>query len=420
MVSIFWFRNDLRIDDNTALINALNNIETVLPIYITTKEELATYKQSSLIKEQLLLLNRKLKKYNSSLLILTNGYKNAWEYVLAQYDVKAVYINKDYTPFYSKQREFLKPILEAKGIAFNEYKDRVIFEENEIVKKDNSPYIVYSAYKKQWLKKFLEEQITTLSIPTKPSFIKQAFPFPKEFETVNISVIKQFGLDVQDDYHLTRDILEKETSLLSTHLSIGCISIRQLINKIKDIHSVFAQQIIWREFFNQVLFHFPENIHSCFKPQYEGVKWINNEEHFQAWKDGRTGYPLVDAGMRQLNKTGYMHNRARMVAASFLCKHLLTDWRWGEAYFAEKLLDYDLVLNNGNWQWAAGTGCDAAPYFRIFNPITQQIKFDPQFIYIKQWVEEFGTSNYPSPIIEHSFARERTLITYKKALSNYP
>jgi deoxyribodipyrimidine photo-lyase len=220
------------------------------------------------------------------------------------------------------------------------------------------------------------------------------------------------------DYHSTRDFPGiAGTSRLGIHLRFGTISIREIVQIAAENNQIYLNELIWREFYQQILWHFPHigNGHS-FKQVYDKITWRNNESEFTAWCEGRTGYPLVDAGMRELNETGFMHNRVRMVVASFLCKHLLIDWRWGEAYFATKLLDYELASNNGGWQWASGSGCDAAPYFRIFNPALQAKKFDPQMQYIMRWVPEINLNTYPLPIVDHSFARQRSLSAYSKAV----
>ena len=257
---------------------------------------------------------------------------------------------------------------------------------------------------------------------TKPlnNFYKETFHFPKIEEIgFKISAVKVRAYEISNlkNYAEERDFPALDsTSYISPHLRFGTVSIRQIINELENEDTTFLSELIWREFFMQILYHFPDVVDHNFKRKYDGVNWRNNEMEYEAWCQGKTGYPIVDAGMRQLNQTGYMHNRIRMITASFLCKHLLIDWRWGEAYFAEKLLDFELSSNNGNWQWASGTGCDAAPYFRIFNPIEQQRKFDNQFIYTKRWVPEFGTPVYVKPIVDHKLARGRALKTYKAAI----
>ena len=228
----------------------------------------------------------------------------------------------------------------------------------------------------------------------------------------------RFPSEIIKNYHNTRNLpAENGISRLGVHLRFGTISIRRLAEQALALNKTYLNELVWREFFMMILWHFPKVVDYSFKPAYDFIEWRNDEKEFEAWCNGKTGYPMVDAGMRELNQTGYMHNRVRMITASFLTKHLLVDWRWGERYFAEKLLDYELSSNNGGWQWAAGSGCDAAPYFRVFNPELQTKKFDPELKYIRKWVPEFEGFNYPEPIVEHKFARQRALDTYKQGLN---
>jgi deoxyribodipyrimidine photo-lyase len=308
------------------------------------------------------------------------------------------------------------------GILLVECKDQVIFEENEVVKDDGKPYTVYTPYKKKWLQQFHKSSCEPAEKFLSGRFFPCDFPFPTLGEIgfqKSLIKVRDFDLSRLDRYAASRDIPgEDSTSYLGPYLRFGTISIRQVIWQLKPEDQVFLGELIWREFFMQILSHFPKVVDQNFNARYNGLVWRNDELEFEQWCRGETGYPLVDAGMRQLNRTGYMHNRVRMVVASFLCKHLLIDWRWGEAYFALKLLDYELSSNNGNWQWAAGTGCDAAPYFRVFNPTTQLQKFDRDLVYVKKWLPEYGTPDYPAPVVEHSFARNRALEVYKRALAN--
>jgi deoxyribodipyrimidine photo-lyase len=311
----------------------------------------------------------------------------------------------------------ISALLAKKDIPFLSFKDQVIFEESDIVKSDQDPYTVYTPYKNKWLAKFQEDNPIKIKEPKLKNLYTANFP------NVTLEDIGFKKSDIQvTDFDLTqlhlyadqRDIpFEDITSYLSPHLRFGTIGIRQLIARIDKKYAVFLSELIWREFFMQILFHFPKVVTQNFRAKYDNIQWRNNKEEFRLWCEGKTGYPMVDAGMRQLNKTGFMHNRVRMITAGFLCKHLLIDWRWGESYFAEKLLDYELSSNNGNWQWAAGTGCDAAPYFRIFNPLSQQKKFDKDYKYVRKWIPEFDSFEYPDPIVEHKFARERALNAYK-------
>jgi len=316
----------------------------------------------------------------------------------------------------------VKDLLQKQGIELLTYKDQVIFEENEVMKNDGKPYTVFTPYKNKWLDSFSLVDATPACFPSFEHFESSEHPFPSlaEIGFIKSSVkVKDYKLSGLGSYATNRDYpAEDNTSYLGSHLRFGTISIRQIIAALKPSDAVFLSELIWREFFMQILFHFPDVVDHNFKTKYDGIQWRNDKNEFKIWCDGQTGYPLVDAGMRQLNATGYMHNRVRMVTAGFLCKHLLIDWRWGEAYFASKLLDYELSSNNGNWQWAAGTGCDAAPYFRIFNPIEQLKKFDKELKYVKKWIPELSTINYPAPMVDHKMARKRALEAYQKGLKS--
>jgi len=425
MLSIFWFRRDLRLEDNTALYNALLLEENVLPIFIFDEEIIGELQKDdpriSFIYKSLEKINNKLKTKRSSLLCLKGNPIQVWEKLIKDHDIKSVYVNKDYEPYARERDLIVQKLLSKHSIQLHSFKDQVIFEENEILKNDGLPYTVYTPYKNKWLLNFKE-----LSKPADLPFEKFQFndyPFPTigdlGFFKSTIEV-KPYTLGVVDDYENTRNIPSLDaTSYLSPHLRFGTISVRQIIASLNSKNSIFLNELVWREFFMQILFHFPKVIDHNFREKYDRIEWRNDETEFEKWCNGTTGYPLVDAGMRQLNETGYMHNRVRMITAGFLCKHLLIDWRWGEAYFASKLLDYELSANNGNWQWAAGTGCDAAPYFRIFNPSEQVKKFDKQLTYVKKWVPEVLTQDYPLPMVDHKLARERALSVFKKGLSDF-
>ena len=423
--SIFWFRRDLRLEDNTALYHALDSGLPVILIFIFDTTILENLPKNdarvSFIYERLHKLNTQLRRYNSTIHVFQGEPLKVWEQILKTYEVQHVFINKDYEPYARERDDQVANRLKHRGIILHRFKDQVIFEESGILKGDGKPYTVYTPYKKKWLNYFTPQDKKSLPTPNFQNLHPSNHSFsPLEkigFTQSNIQV-KEFDLTRLEQYAANRDFpAEGSTSYLSPHLRFGTVSIRQVIDQLKTSDEVFLSELIWREFFMQILFHFPHVVHQNFHPKYNGIHWRNNEQEFEHWCEGRTGYPLVDAGMRQLNNTGYMHNRVRMVTASFLCKHLLIDWRWGEAYFAEKLLDYELSSNNGNWQWAAGTGCDAAPYFRVFNPFTQQQKFDKNLTYVKQWVPEYGTPDYVHPIVEHTFARKRALDAYKNGLT---
>ena len=429
-LNLFWFRRDLRLIDNHGLYEALQSELPVLPIFIfdtniLEKLENKEDKRVDFIFQALEKLNEYLEKQGKSIQIFYGKPLEIYENLSQQYEIGNVFCNEDYEPYAIKRDQEIKDFLASKNINFYQLKDQVIFQKDEIVKADGKPYTVYTPYSRQWLLKFNDQNLEFFASEKK---LENLLNIEKQNITLeNIGFKKtnylfespKINLEILEKYHETRNLPTKETSQMSVHLRFGTISTRKLVklaSKLND--NTYLKELIWREFFMQILWHFPKVIHHSFKEKYDNIAWENNEELFQKWCEGKTGYPIVDAGMRELNETGLMHNRVRMVCASFLTKHLLTDWRLGEAYFAEKLMDYDLSANNGNWQWSAGSGCDAAPYFRVFNPEEQQKKFDPKFIYIKKWVKEFGTLQYPKPIIEHKFARERALKRYKEGLGD--
>lgn len=425
-INIFWFRRDLRLEDNIALYNALNSGLPVLPLFIfdtnITDELQHDDPRISFIYETLSSINTELKKSGSYVVIYKGDPAIIWKELVVSFDINAVYINKDYEPYAIQRDNAVEILLAEKQISLLRFKDQVIFEGNEILKSDNKPYIIFTPYKNKWLQKYSSEMPpgSAGSLPAKNNYYKgnSAFPVVKELGFhVSLVKVKPFDLSVIKTYDKYRDIPSiDKTSYLGPHLRFGTVSIRKIVRVAAEQNAVFLSELIWREFFMQIIFNYPHVVTGNFKSKYDDIQWRNNEKEFEMWCNGETGYPLVDAGMRQLNKTGYMHNRVRMVTAGFLCKHLLVDWRWGEAYFAGKLLDYELSSNNGNWQWSAGTGCDAAPYFRVFNPKTQQIKFDPDKNYIRKWVEEIDKPSYPQPMIEHDFARQRGLAGYKSGI----
>ena len=423
-ISIFWFRRDLRLEDNVGLFHALNEKENVLPVFIFDDMILNELPNDdprvNFIYKSLLVINKQLQKHNSSLLILNGNIDEVWNSLLLKHDIETVYINKDYEPYAIKRDNRITEFLKSKGITIKSYKDQVIFEESEIVKADGKPYTVYTPYKRKWLEKF--NPVSLIPMVNFDNLYHKKYSFPTlaalGFKKSNIQV-KEYSLQNVSTYLETRNFPNLDsTSYLSPHLRFGTISVRQIITELDNRSETFLSELIWREFFMQILYHFPHVVTNNFRSKNNGVKWLNNEDDYFKWCQGETGYPLVDAGMRQLNETGYMHNRVRMVTAGFLCKHLLIDWRYGEAYFAKKLLDYELSSNNGNWQWAAGTGCDAAPYFRIFNPIEQLKKFDKSLTYTKKWVKDFESNSYPEPMVDHKFARNRALEAYKKGILN--
>lgn len=426
-INLFWFRRDLRSDDNTALNQALAEGMPVLPVYIFDTniiDELpADDPRICFIYETLADLNEEFLKYGSSLLILKGDPVNVWRKLMVSYEINSVFINKDYEPYAISRDEKVETILRQKKISLLRYKDQVIFEEREILKSDDNPYTIFTPYKNRWLKKLSESsQLKMASVRSaRQNFFKCIYRMPSHGELgfrKSLQRVKSFDLSVISTYHKYRDYPSiDKTTYLGPHLRFGTVSIRKIAHTAALENAVFLSELIWREFFMQILFNYPHVVTGNFRSKYDEIPWRNNEKEFEKWCHGETGYPLVDAGMRQLNETGYMHNRVRMITAGFLCKHLLIDWRWGEAYFAGKLLDYELSSNNGNWQWAAGTGCDAAPYFRVFNPNTQLQKFDNDREYVKKWVQNIDRADYPSPMIDHDFARIRALEAFKSGFN---
>ena len=429
-INIFWFRRDLRIEDNHGLYEALNGDNPVLPIFIfdSTILKLLPNKKDARVEfiyNSLEKINENLRKDGKQIRYFHGNPLDIFKEISEEYQIEKVFANEDYEPSALKRDEEIKSFLNSKSIDFQLYKDQVIFHKDEIMKSDGTPYTIYTPYSKIWL-----QQFENLKLPVFHS--KKLFKNLLDSSSQNVSLqdigFEETSIDFPSSeidqnlikkYDENRNLPAKDaTSKLSLHLRFGTKSIRQIVAETKDLNFVFLKELIWREFFMQILYHFPKVVNHNFKSKYNGIVWRNNEEELQKWCKGKTGFPIVDAGIRELNATGFMHNRVRMITASFLVKDLLIDWRIGEAYFAEKLLDYELSSNNGNWQWAAGTGCDAAPYFRIFNPTSQQEKFDPDFQYIKRWIPEFGTEKYPEPMLDHKEARLRTLEVYKSGILN--
>ena len=422
--NIFWFRRDLRLDDNVGLNSALSSGNPVLGIFIFDEDIIENLPNDdariSFIYQKLEEINKRLNTVNSSLLVIKGNPINVFKNLIKEYEIENLYSNLDYEPYAIDRDKKISDLLKKNKIHHFQYKDQVIFGPTEILKENSLPYTVFTAYKNKWLSKFKQASISTEIFLDFSNFlkIKNQFPLLSEIGFLKSKIkVVDFNLESIDNYSNQRDypFLNAGTSL-SVHLRFGTVSIRHVINSIPNNETTFLSELIWREFFMQILFHFPYVVNSNFKKKYDEIQWKNDKKDFQNWCDGKTGYPIVDAGMQELKITGYMHNRARMIVAGFLCKHLLIDWRWGERYFSLKLLDYELSSNNGNWQWAAGTGCDSAPYFRIFNPITQQNRFDKDFIYIKRWIKDFDKENYIESIVEHDFARKRALQAYKLAL----
>ncbi|CAG4988598.1 Deoxyribodipyrimidine photo-lyase [Dyadobacter sp. CECT 9275] len=430
-IAIFWYRRDLRLHDNAGLYHALRSGLPVLPLFIFDTHILnklgnKSDKRVTFIHTTMESLKEELKKHGADVLVKYGAPEKMWEEVLSAYNVTEVYANHDYEPYATERDTTIKTLLHNNQIPFKTYKDQVVFEKTEILNGQNAPYTVFTPYSRAWREKcntfflssyptvqYLGKLAKTDELPF-PSLKSMGFEhsgstFPSE--NVPDQLLKKY--EEQRNYPAL-----KGTSRLGIHLRFGTVSIRELARRAFENSNTWLNELIWRDFYHQILWNFPHvGNGKAFRADYDRIRWRNNEHEFKCWCEGKTGYPLVDAGMHELNETGFMHNRVRMVTASFLSKHLLIDWRWGEAYFAEKLLDYDLAANNGGWQWAAGSGTDAAPYFRIFNPAAQASKFDPRGEYIKQWVPELNSMNYPEPIVDHKMARERCLKAYKEALN---
>lgn len=429
-VNIFWFRRDLRLEDNSGLYNALSEKLPVLPIFIFDSEILDKLPKNdsrvNFIHHTISNINQQLKKHNSGIAIYHGKPLDIFKNLIEKFKIENVFTNRDYEPYATERDTIVSEFLNSKNIHFKTFKDQVIFEKSEVVKDDGKPYVVYTPFSKKWMERLKSEDVQ----PYKSEDLLDNCLKNTSLPYLSLSDIgfKQSDIKVADyevdnslidHYEATRNFPAKdETSRVGPHLRFGTISIRKLVDKASKRENItYLKELIWREFFMQILWHFPHTASKSFKPQYDRIEWRNNEEEFKKWCEGNTGYPLVDAGMRQLNNSGFMHNRVRMLVGSFLCKHLLIDWRWGEAYFAEKLHDYEMASNVGNWQWVAGCGVDAAPYFRIFNPTTQIDKFDKDHKYIKKWVKNLNSLEYPTEMVEHKMARERCLKVYKAAVS---
>ncbi|MDA0315090.1 MAG: deoxyribodipyrimidine photo-lyase [Bacteroidetes bacterium] len=428
-ISLCWFRRDLRIEDQTALFYSLQQEQQVLPLFIFDRHILDALEDKSdarvtFIHKQIASLKAFFEKHGGSMLIKYGHPEIIFQELLDEFDILTVYTNRDYEPYAQSRDAQVEALLGKKNIPFLTFKDQVIFEPGEILNGSGEFYKVFTPFSRNWLEKFRQTRIQPLSDANWKNLLQRT-PIPylslsdMGFEPSPIEIPStQIQDSILKEYEKQRNFPAVQgTSRLGIHLRFGTLSIRTLALKAVSLNATYLNELIWREFYMMILGHAPQVVNRAFKPQYERIPWRNNEVEFQAWCEGLTGYPIVDAGMRELNTTGFMHNRVRMIVASFLTKHLLIDWKWGEAYFAKKLLDFELSSNNGGWQWAAGTGTDAQPYFRVFNPDSQTEKFDKELRYIKKWVPELGTSSYPLPIVEHKFARNRAIETYKKALT---
>ncbi|MBC7696133.1 MAG: deoxyribodipyrimidine photo-lyase [Burkholderiales bacterium] len=429
-VTLFWFRRDLRLEDNAGLYYALKENKTVLPIFIFDRDILNQLEDKKdgrveFIHSVVEKLSLELKEMGSSLKVFYSTPEKVFKELTKEYDIQKVYTNHDYEPYAKERDEATKFFLEKNKIEFKSYKDQCIFEKDEVTKDDGKPYTVFTPYSRKW-----KLRLTDYHVKAYPNI--KYFKYFIQTKAFVVPTLKEMGFEksglefpptiisksIVTNYKEQRDFpAVKGTSKLSVHLRFGTVSIRALAKQALVLNETWLNELIWRDFYMMILYHFPHAAKNSFKPQYDKIEWRNNEKEFKAWCEGKTGFPIVDAGMRELNETGFMHNRVRMIVASFLVKDLLIDWRWGEAYFAQKLLDFDLSANNGGWQWAAGSGCDAAPYFRVFNPDAQTKKFDPEYKYIKKWIPEFNSSAYVKPIVDHATARLRVLKVYKEALS---
>ncbi|TFV94440.1 deoxyribodipyrimidine photo-lyase [Algoriphagus kandeliae] len=429
-VTLFWFRRDLRLDDNTGLFYALQQEKNVLPVFIFDQNILEKLEDKDdarvgFIHDQITKLKSQLEKKGSSMIVRIGKPLEIYKSLLEEYSIQAVYTNRDYEPYAKERDQAVSDLLKKHGAEFFTFKDQMIFEPGEVLNGSGEFYKVFTPFSKVWLGKFNEQKIEPLAnYQWKNLFSTKPLPLPslKEvgFEKSSIEIPPmETDEDIIKLYDKTRNFPAIHgTSRLGIHLRFGTISIRRLAKIAAKLNATYLNELIWREFYMTILAFNPQVVDKAFKPAYDQIPWRNNEQEFEAWCQGKTGYPIVDAGMRELNATGYMHNRVRMIVASFLTKHLLIDWRWGEAYFARKLLDFELASNNGGWQWAAGTGTDAQPYFRVFNPESQTEKFDKDLKYIKKWIPELGTDKYPKPIVDHKFARQRAIDTYKEALNS--
>jgi deoxyribodipyrimidine photo-lyase len=429
--ALFWHRRDLRFHDNAGLFKALKENDSVQSVFVFDINILnklhANDQRVLFIHNTLLELKKIYGNFGSDLKVVFGNPIEEIPKLAKEFQIQSVYTNRDYEPYAQERDKAVFEILKSANIEFFGTKDHVIFEKSEVVKPDGLPYTIYTPYSRKWKEKRNELHLSSYENEKYSGNLNQ-------IPTSNLISLKEMGFDDKEIHPIPKlryesKFMEKYTdsrnfpsivngtSHLGVHLRFGTISIRELAHQASQTNETFLNELIWRDFYQAILFHFPHSIKASFKKQYDAIEWRNNEQEFQAWCQGKTGYPLVDSGMRELNATGYMHNRVRMVVASFLTKHLLIDWKWGETYFAEKLLDFDLASNIGGWQWASGSGCDAAPYFRVFNPTAQLEKFDKQLTYVKKWIPEYGTSAYPEPIVEHKMARERVLKVYKEALS---
>ena len=431
-LALFWHRRDLRINDNHGLIKALTSGHKIIPIFIFDTTILSKLKSEDqrviFIHQQIEKIKVDYQSFDSDLLVYYGNPIELIPQIAKEFSVQKVFTNRDYEPQAIQRDTEIFEILNALSIEFIGSKDHVIFEKNEVVKDDGKPYTVFTPYSRKWKATLTSQHLASFDTRNHVSNLQ---PFDRKTPLISLNEMGFDGIETVEFPKNTvqEQIIEKYseqrdfpsingTSRLGLHLRFGTISIRELATYAKNTNETYLNELIWRDFYQMIIYHFPHSAENSFRPIYDKIPWDNDEKLFKAWCEGKTGYPMVDAGMRELNATGHMHNRVRMVVASFLTKHLLIDWRWGATYFAEKLLDFELASNSGGWQWAAGSGCDAAPYFRIFNPALQLDKFDKKLIYVKRWVPEYGTAQYVKPIVEHSVVTKRTIAVFKETLNS--
>lgn len=429
--ALFWHRRDLRIEDNHGLYKALTSGLKVIPVFIFDNTILSKLKSDDqrviFIHQYIQKLKNHYQSFGSDLRVYHGNPTELIPHLTTKYKVEKVFTNRDYEPNALKRDQEVYESLSKLNVEFIGAKDHVIFEKNEVLKDDGKPYTVFTPYSRKWKSLLTEDHLKTFETL---NFIQNLQPFTDKSPLISLVELGfeeepkvKFPIETVENSLLTKYTEQRDfpaingTSKLGVHFRFGTISIRDLAKRAKNTNETYLNELIWRDFYQMIIYHFPHSADNSFKPIYDRIPWDNNETHFKAWCEGKTGYPMVDAGMRELNNTGHMHNRVRMVVASFLTKHLLIDWRWGANYFAEKLLDFELASNSGGWQWAAGSGCDAAPYFRIFNPALQLDKFDKKLRYVKRWVPEYGTSSYVKPIVEHSVVTKRTIAVFKETLN---
>ena len=427
-INIFWFRRDLRIEDNHGFYEALIAGKPVLPVFVFDTAILNDLDDNdsrlTFILREVQKLHDLFEQKGSSFWIFHGTAPDAFKMLHAEYAPDTVFFNEDDEPYALSRDRQIMDYLGSVGIKYRSYKDHVVFHRNDILNEEGKPYTVFTPYSRKWKALLSDQVIRNYPSENHLDQLLRMSPLrkyhhgelgfrPGSFPAPALKI----DIDILKNYQEKRDFPAAEgTTRLGIHLRFGTVSIRKVTEEALAHSESFLNELIWRNFYIDIIWHFPHVQKSAFNHAYDHIQWLNSEKDFARWCEGTTGYPMVDAGMRQLNETGYMHNRVRMIVASFLCKHLLIDWRWGEAYFADKLLDFELASNNGGWQWAAGSGCDAVPYFRIFNPVLQQKKFDPQQAYIRKWIREYGSEEYPKPIVDHAWARERALRVYRESL----